>query len=128
MPLKAIIYDNGNVEIARNWQIDYGDYVIEVPIGFISDGNSVPWLFTRMVPKFGRNTLAGIVHDWLYAEPYVYGKGGKVWHVDRKFADRVRLNICVKCCVPWYQRTLSYIFLRLFGGFAWRRHRKEDKR
>jgi hypothetical protein len=91
-----------------------------------------------MVPKFGKNTLAGIVHDYLYktgkmsianvddplfrsaSTPYLEKT------VTRELADKVRLHLCVKCSVPWYQRTLSYVFLRLFGRSAWKAHRKRE--
>ena len=126
---KVILHDNGNVELAEGWIIEYGEYLIAVKCGFISDGNSVPWLFTRIVPKFGRNTLAGIVHDWLYKHDCIimHSKEEPPVTITRKFADQVRLHFCVKCSVPWYQRTLSYIALRLFGGFAWRSHRRAEK-
>ena len=127
MPPRAVIYDNGNVDISKDWLIEYGQLKIEVPRGFISDGNSVPWFFRRIIPTYGRNTLAGIVHDWLYAEPFIYGLAGQTIKIDRKFADRVRLDICVKCSVPWYQRILSYLGLRIGGWFSWRRHRKNNK-
>jgi hypothetical protein len=139
-PPRVKIHDNGNVEITYPWRIKYGELcIIEVPKGFISDGNSVPWIFTRLVPKFGRNTLAGIVHDFLYKTgemkiadmhhkdfgtvntPYITKT------VNRKLADLIRLHLCVKCSVPGYQRILSYLALRLFGGSAWRVHRNREK-
>jgi len=123
---KVIIHDNGNVELAEFWYITYGPMLIIIPRGFISDGNSVPWLFSRMVPKFGKNTLAGIVHDWLYKTGSPCDDPESI-DLTQKFADQVRLHICVKCSVPWYQRTLSYIALRLFGGFAWCKHRRGKK-
>jgi hypothetical protein len=134
------IHDNGNIEITSPWRIEYGELVvITIPKGFISDGNSVPWFFTRMVPKFGKNTLAGIVHDWLYKTGEVIMRDvNDPWFnssaqqcitktVTRQLADEIRLHLCVKCSVPWYQRFLSYWCLRIFGRSAWKAHRKREK-
>jgi hypothetical protein len=138
-PPRVKIHDNGNVEITYPWRIKYGDLcIIVIPEGFISDGNSVPWIFTRLVPKFGRNTLAGIVHDYLYKtakmmiadiESPLFGSVSTPYHdktVTRQLADAIRLDLCVKCSVPWYQRILSYWALRVFGRGAWNTHRKRE--
>ena len=140
LPPRVKIHDNGNVELTYPWRVKYGWlFIIEVPKGFISDGNSVPWIFTRMVPKFGRNTLAGIIHDYLYktgkmmiadVDNPLFGSVSTPYAtktVTRKLADEVRLHLCIKCSVPKYQRILSYIALRLFGWSAWRVHRKREK-
>jgi hypothetical protein len=89
-----------------------------------------------MVPKFGRNTLAGIVHDYLYkageidtlvdTSEYPGGEATKKV-ITRKKADQIRLDFCVKCSVPKYQRILSYWALRIFGRGAWKAHRKRGK-
>jgi hypothetical protein len=139
-PPRVKIHDNGNVEITYPWRIKYGDLcIIVIPTGFISDGNSVPWIFTRLVPKFGRNTLAGIVHDWLYKTGEMmmadtthkdFGKARMPYltlTVNRKLADKIRLDLCVKCSVSYVQRTLSYFALRIFGRSAWRSHRKRNQ-
>jgi hypothetical protein len=139
-PPRVKIHDNGNVEITYPWRIRYGSLcVITVPKGFISDGNSVPWFFTRMVPKFGKNTLAGIAHDYLYQtgkmsitdiDNKLFGSASCPMidkTVTRELADKIRLHLCVKCSVPRYQRTLSYVFLRLFGRGAWKAHRRREK-
>jgi hypothetical protein len=40
--------------------------LITVPVGFRTDGLSVPWFFRRIVPCFEpRSREASVVHDWL---------------------------------------------------------------
>ena len=45
---KLIQHDNGKVELAEDWTVDYGNYRFTVPQGFVSDGNSVPNLWLRV--------------------------------------------------------------------------------
>lgn len=40
---------------------------IHVPVGFCSDGNSVPAIFRILITPWGRYAQAAIVHDLLYA-------------------------------------------------------------
>lgn len=122
----VLIHDNGNIEVFDDFTITYGQWKIELPTGFISDGNSVPWLFRWLVPKFGKNTIAGIVHDWLYYRGDIL-VDNLPQKITRRQADIVRLDLCRKCSVPFVQRAASYIGLRLGGFFAWRSHRKREK-
>jgi len=92
--------------------------------GFVSDGASVPWLFTRIVPRFGKNTNAAIIHDALYSQGVL----------SRKVADRIFRFVQGLEGVPCWKRFLCYISLRLFGGLAWaackrqRTKRKEEEK
>jgi hypothetical protein len=135
------VMENGNLELVEDWRVEYNGWIIEGRAGFISDGNSVPWLFRGVVPKFGRNTIAGIVHDLLYAAGSVGVNPGQVYHdgvtyeitrkyssgkikITRKEADRVRMDLCVWCGEWWVAVLAGYVGLRLGGWAAWRRHRR----
>jgi Protein of unknown function (DUF1353) len=52
-----------------NWEPNAGQKTlpkVSVPIGFVSDGASIPRLFWSALPKIGRYMYAAIVHDYLY--------------------------------------------------------------
>ena len=41
--------------------------IITVPVGFITDGGSIPQLFQNIISPTGKGLKAFIIHDWLYA-------------------------------------------------------------
>lgn len=131
---KVKVLQNGNLELLADWVVQCGDWWFVVPRTFISDGNSVPWLFRWLVPKFGRNTIAGIVHDWLVKSGQVYEQSPDICGqcspiltiktITRRQADMVRLYFCNWCGVHWFQRLCSYLGLRIGGGWTWRKYRR----
>lgn len=124
---KVKVKQSGNMELLEDWAVQYNGWTIIVHAGFISDGNSVPCIFRGLVPKFGRNTIAGIVHDWLYYSGKVWDtRGGGYSAITRKEADIVRMNLCRECGVWWVERLASYIGLRIGGWVTWRRYRKRQ--
>jgi hypothetical protein len=75
------------------------------------------------IPKFGRNTIAGIAHDWLYYTGKMELEG-KLVAITQRQADVVRLDLCNYCGVIWVQRMVSYIGLRMGGWTSWRKARR----
>jgi len=101
-------YARGLVKLTQVYK--YSKY--KVPVGYISDGSSIPRLFwvsigSPFLPEF---RSASIVHD------YLYSKGiGK-----RKEADKIYREL-LKCNhVVWWRRNIQYIILRLFGWITFR--------
>lgn len=41
--------------------------LIIVPIGFVTDGGSIPSLFQGLINPYGKGFKGFVVHDWLYA-------------------------------------------------------------
>jgi hypothetical protein len=127
---KVKIHHNGNLEHIEDWVLDYNGYRIVHKKGDISDGNSVPWLFRRIVPKFGKNTISGIVHDRGYRDPevlivlngVVVGKKS----LTRKEWDVIRKDIGEWCGVGWLESWAGYAGLRMGGWSAWSYHRKKE--
>jgi len=99
------------LEPFRAW-ID--DHVIVVPAGFETDFASVPRIFWRVIPPWGRYARAAIVHDYLYASHIV----------GRKEADKIFLALMRALGVPWRTRTTMYWAVRLGGGRAWEKAKK----
>ena len=89
----------------------------EVPAGVTTDFASVPRLFWRMIPPWGRYSIAAVVHD------YLYQTGG----VSRKEADRIFLSIMKQLNVPFWKRQAMYYAVRIGGWKAWNEHRAKEK-
>ena len=119
------ILQNGNLKLTADWHVRYGIWWFVVPAGFISDGNSVPPEFRFIVPQFGRSTLSGIIHDWLYrsGKVFVVNNGQSiVMDITRRQADIVRADIGSWCGVGRWERTAGFVGLRIGGRRTWNQY------
>ncbi|MGL5715709.1 MAG: DUF1353 domain-containing protein [Paraclostridium sp.] len=97
------------------------DYVMEVPVGFLTDLASVPKAFWSIVPPDGPYREAAVIHDFLYSGlkvPYPFDK------LDRVGADKLFLYCMKKLDVPVHLRTTMYTMVRLFGAKYYRNKNK----
>ena len=100
--------------------------------GFNTDFSSIPQCCAWLV-RWSKVDVAGVFHDALYAR--------EAWGVDwekrseepcermplsRKDSDKVWRDIAMmgRHRANWLQAHLGYLALRVGGGPAWRRHRK----
>ena len=85
-----------------------------VPVGFKSDGASVPRFLWRLLsPRIDPVTLApSIAHDWLYTQA---GRRD----LTRKECDGWYRDALILRVYPRWKATLTYIGVRLFGGRHW---------
>ena len=81
-----------------------GDKVV-VPIGFVTDFASVPRVFWKILPKWGKYGNAAVVHD------YLYSKGNR----SRKECDKIFLSGMKVLGVPTWKRYSMYYAVRMFG-------------
>jgi len=110
----------------RNWilgeplVVDIGDgEVITVPLGFTTDGASVPAAVQRLTfwhPFEGPQRWAGIVHDWLY-----YQDG-----YDRKRADEIFREILRAEGASSFRTMAMYWAVRVFGKRAYNTNQARD--
>jgi len=91
--------------------------MITVPAGFETDFASVPRLFWRIIPPWGRYSSAAVVHDYLYATA----------SVTRYEADRIFLDLMKRLGVPFWKRRLMYRAVRLGGWASWKRFRSQNR-
>ena len=94
---------------------------ITVPSGFDTDFSSLP-TFLQWLVHWSKVDVAGVVHDWLYAE------GG-----DRKWADQIWRTVALsgEHRANRLQAGICWLGLRVFGAFAWNRHarrREQEQR
>mgnify|MGYP000028098225 CR=1 FL=1 len=85
--------------------------------GFITDFASVPQLIWWLIPPHGLAAMPSLVHDYLYQTPDAH-------NLTRKQVDRSWLELMRKSGVPFWQRGLMYVFVRMLGGRVWEKYRK----
>lgn len=124
------LLDGRRVQILTPFRVEVADPTgrhpsgsITVEAGFVSDFASVPWVFTRVCPRFGPYNAAAVVHDWLYQHPAIGGT-----QIGRPTADRVFLAMMLSLPkVPRWKARLMYMAVRLGAEGPWRKHRNTDR-
>ena len=88
---------------------------ITVPAGTETDFSSIPW-FGRILVRWSRVDIAGVVHDYLYAEQ----------SKSRREADRIWRDVAIagEHSANWVQVTIGYLALRISGWISWARKRE----
>jgi hypothetical protein len=82
-----------------------------VPAGFPTDFASVPRLVVWLFPRFGRYTLAAVLHDWLTTE------GLRTGVVSSRDADGIFRRVMAELQVPPVRRWLMWAGVR-WGALA----------
>lgn len=120
-------------ELANNWRLwrieraftyEVGGLgsgrAITVPVGFLTDGASVPKLFWSILPNWGTYSRAAIVHDYLcwglhHGRPHPHAPTRAV--ADQIFYEAMR--VCgtgpVTAYVMWLGVRIGALDSRLFG-------------
>jgi hypothetical protein len=91
-----------------------------VPFGFVTDGLSIPRFYRWRFSPTGRGFRAALAHDYLY----------RTGIVPRDVADRVFRDGLAFCGVGAWERGLMWATLRVVGGVAYgksRRQRQAEK-
>jgi hypothetical protein len=101
--------------------VQVGDELIEIPTGFTTDGASVPGWAQRVTgwrPWDDPQRWAGIVHDWLYAQP----------GVSKSHADNAFRAVLDSEGADWLRRKLMYAAVVVGGGPAYRSNQARGPR
>lgn len=88
----------------------YSNDRITVPVGFITDFASSPFIVWSFIPKWGKYGKAAIVHDFLY----------QTKQRSRKEADLIFKEAMIVLKVAPWRVFLMFWGVRLFGWLAWR--------
>lgn len=95
------------------------DAIINVPTGFICDGESIPAFLQFLVPPFGLSKRAAICHDYLYRNRGYYDSDNVFHPVTRTQADAVYRELCLAKGLPAWRTATRWTVLRLVGWKAW---------
>lgn len=83
--------------------------LITVPPGFVTDFASIPRVFWKIIPKWGKYGHAAVIHDFLYATK----------DKSRKESDKIFLEGMVIFGVPVWKRYAMYYAVRLCGKLSY---------
>lgn len=86
-----------------------------VPCGFITDGLSIPRFYRWRFSASGKGFRAAICHDYLY----------RTATVPRDVCDRVFRDGLEHCGVNVWERNVMYYTLRIGGGVAYGKSRRQ---
>lgn len=119
---------------ARRWEIldpfvfrlgsPTGIEYVYVPAGFLTDFASIPRVLWSLWPPTGAYGKAAVVHDALYAWPYVRRVDGPSRRVTKAEADRILLAGMQVLGIGWMTQQVLYRGVQVGGGLAWRAHRR----
>lgn len=91
------------------WEVDELDSgsFMTVPTGFVTDGASIPFPFSIVLPRWGRWRRAAALHDYLY----------RVQITTRREADKQFLIALKASDVSAPVRYIFWAAVRLFGRY-----------
>ena len=121
-PVYEDLGDGKRVRLVQPFVVFVDHDRLIVPEGFVSDLASVPWLFRRVLPRFGPWNAAAIVHDYLYREGEINGR-----EIIQREADEIMLAVMkYNANVPRRKAYAIYAGVRLGGFAAWNGYRRKD--
>ena len=88
------------------------DFPILIPAGFRTDGASIPLMLRPFFERYGKNTEAAVIHDFLYSK---FNDTG----INRELADKIFLFILKETGVSYSVRKVMYKAVRMFGEVFW---------
>ena len=95
------------------------DFPITIPKGFRTDGASIPLVLRPFFERYGKNTEAAVIHDYLYSK---FNDTG----INRELADKIFLFILKENGVSWRVRNMMYKAVRMFGEVFWEKKLRNE--
>ena len=116
-PLQTERMPDGRRRLLRELVVEVEGERIRVPAGTVTDFSSIPWL-GRVLVRFSKVDIAGVVHDWLYQTGVTSrARADEIWRLLAESGEH-RANA--------FQARTGWLALRAGGGPAWRRYRRRD--
>lgn len=85
--------------------------VISVPVGFVTDGASVPRPLWWLLPAWGRYSRAALIHDFLCVQ--LNANTPHVEATTRRLADAIFYEAMGVCGTKWLVRNMMWLAVRL---------------
>ena len=97
--------------------VDVDGQQITIPAGTLTDFSSIPW-FGRILVRWSKVDIAGVVHDWLYQTAFTSrARADKTWRL---------VAIAGEHHANAFQAWVGWLALRVSGWLAWYRLRNQD--
>ena len=109
--------DDGRRRLLRDLNMEIEGQPVTIPVDTVTDFSSIPW-YGRILVRWSKVDIAGVVHDWYYQTGTTSrAQADAVWRMVA-MAGTHHANVV--------QAWIGWLALRLGGGFAWRRYRRND--
>lgn len=81
----------------------------EAPVGFITDGGSIPLIAQGFINPYGKGLPAFVIHDWEYGTQTI----------SRDEADGLLKRMLSDCGENWLDDDIQFDAVRIGGASAW---------
>lgn len=116
-PLRTERMENGRRRLLRDLVVQVGEEHITVPEGTETDFSTIPW-FGRIIVRWSKVDIAGVVHDWLYQTGTTdRGRADAIWRLVA-MAGKHHANA--------FQAWIGWLGLRIGGWYVWDRYRRGE--
>ena len=116
-PLRTERLPNGRRRLLRDLAVEVADEQFKIPAGTETDFSSIP-RFGRILVRWSKVDVAGVVHDWLYQTGTTSrAHADDIWREVATAGDH-RANAL--------QAWTAWLGLRIGGWYAWDQHRQGD--
>ena len=80
-PLQTERQRDGRRRLLRDLVVDVDGQQITIPAGTLTDFSSIPW-FGRILVRWSKVDIAGVVHDWLYQTAFTSrARADRIWRL-----------------------------------------------
>ena len=112
LPLRGEFIGGGRWKLTKPFEYYNPPVRIVAPIGYITDGASIPRVAWRLIGSAwaGKYARAAVIHDYGY----------HVQALSRKRVDQIFLEGMKILGVSWWRRGTMHNMVRLFGWIPWR--------
>jgi len=111
----SVVFNDGVDEavIMKDLVAIYNDIIIIVPAGFKTDFGSVPWFFSRVIPRVGTAPRAFVLHDYLYRTRGLNGL------YTRKECDEIMYQALILDGLSAWRAKIAWAGVRAGGSTTW---------
>ena len=112
--LKFEIVGDNRFKLLEDFTFDNGERVFLIPANFITDGFTIPSLFSPLQSHTGKGVEIAVVHDYCYSIH-------RPDDITREEADLIFYNGLICLGINPIKAKLMYLAVRLFGKNKWRK-------
>jgi hypothetical protein len=117
-PLQTERLSTGKRRLLRDLIVEVEGEQLTIPKDTSTDFSTIPW-YGRILVRWSKVDIAGVVHDWLYQT----GKHSK------SHADRIWRLVAIsgEHHANWFQAWACWVALSVGGWSSWLGHRRNDQ-